>query len=324
MRWRLAWLAGLMALALGPAAWAGNVGFETIDVPVAGDTPLVTGVWYPTDAPASEVPLRMFDQKVAQGAAVSPGRHPLVVISHGTGSWYGQHYDTAYALAEAGFVVAAVSHTGDTFQDRSRTLRITERPGHLVRVIDYMLGEWRGHDQVDAGRIGAFGFSAGGFTVLGLAGAEFDPARMGPHCVQHPHFYDCLMRILHPNTSGVAVSARMAHDPRVKAIVVAAPAMGFALDRAALAKVTVPVQLWRAEWDTVLPQPYYAEAVRQALPRPPEYHVVAGADHFDFMPPCSPALAKDAPEICVPGFDRAAFHTRFNAEMVRFFRDKLR
>lgn len=320
----VAWLSGLAALFLAQAAWAGAVGFEQVSIPVSGDKPLVAGIWYPTDATEKVTPLRMFAQSVAEGASPSAGRHPMVVMSHGTGGWFGEHYDTALALARAGFVVAAVSHTGDTYEDRSRTLRITERPGHLVRLIDYMTGEWRGAGQVDRGRIGAFGFSAGGFTVLGAAGAELDIARFQPHCAAHPHFYDCLMQRLHPNTTGAPATSAVAHDPRIRAAVVAAPAMGFALDRAALAKVVIPIQLWRAEWDSVLPQPYYAEAVRRALPRPPEYHVAAGADHFDFMAPCSAALAKDAPEICVPTLDRAAFHATFNAEVVRFFRANLR
>jgi len=65
--------------------------------------------------------------------------------------------------------------------------------------------------------------------------------------------------------------------------------------------------------------------VRSALPKPPEYHLVPGADHYDFLPPCSAGLAKVAPIICGHGtFDRAAFHTAFNAEVVRFFRQTLR
>lgn len=320
----VAWIIGLAAACMAQAAWAANVGFETISIPVAGDAPLQAGVWYPTEAAEALAPLRMFSQGVAADAAPSAGRHPLIVMSHGTGGWFGEHYDTALALARAGFVVAAVSHTGDTYEDRSRTMRITERPGHLLRLIDYMTADWRGGGRIDARRIGAFGFSAGAFTVLGAAGAELDTARFQPHCAAHPHFYDCLMQRLHPNTTGVQATSTIAHDPRIRAVVAAAPAMGFALDKAALAKVTVPVQLWRAEWDSVLPQPYYAEAVRKALPKPAEYHVVAGADHFDFMAPCSDVLAKNAPEICVPGFDRVGFHKTFNAEVVRFFRANLR
>jgi predicted dienelactone hydrolase len=107
--------------------------------------------------------------------------------------------------------------------------------------------------------------------------------------------------------------------------VVAAPALGYAFGREGLARVTVPIQLWRAEDDTVLPNPWYAEAVIDALPRAAEYLVVPNADHFDFLAPCSPALARAAPDICHehPGFDRAKFHRTLDADVVRFFKEKL-
>ena len=65
--------------------------------------------------------------------------------------------------------------------------------------------------------------------------------------------------------------------------------------------------------------------MRANLPRPPEFHLVAKADHFDFLAPCSAELAKVAPDICqsLAGFDRAEFHQRFDAEVVRFFRETL-
>ncbi len=65
--------------------------------------------------------------------------------------------------------------------------------------------------------------------------------------------------------------------------------------------------------------------MRDALPHSPEYRPVPGADHFDFLPPCSTLLAALAPAICMPtpGFDRAAFQDQFNREVVGFFRRTL-
>ncbi len=125
--------------------------------------------------------------------------------------------------------------------------------------------------------------------------------------------------------AAVAASPIWVHDPRLKAVVSAAPAEGFTFGKAGLKGVTIPVQLWRAEDDQILPQPYYAEAVRGDLPMAPEYHVVPHAGHFDFLAPCSAALAQQAPFICrsEPAFDRAAFHAMFNAEVVRFFETHL-
>jgi predicted dienelactone hydrolase len=60
--------------------------------------------------------------------------------------------------------------------------------------------------------------------------------------------------------------------------------------------------------------------VRLALPQAPDYQVVANAGHYDFLVPCSTALAAIAPAICAgtAGFDRAAFHASFNAAVVSF------
>ena len=318
------WLAGLATVAGAGLAHAASVGFETASAAVPGDRPLAVTIWYPTDAPERPSRLALYSQSVAPGGAPSGRGHSLVVISHGLGGSNADHYDTARALAAAGFVVAAPTHTGDTLGDRSRSMRITERPAELSRVIDFMTRDWRGHDSLDAGKVGAFGFSSGGFTVMGAIGGEPDMAGLARHCAEHPHFYDCgLQRQLGAAAAPPQTPAPVAHDPRIKAAVVAAPALGFTFAPAGLSNVAIPVQLWRAEWDTVLPQPYYAEVVHGLLPKA-EYHVVPAAEHFDFMAPCSAALAKAAPSICVDNIDRVAFHKTFNAAVVGFFEKTLR
>ncbi|MEJ8630131.1 hypothetical protein P0F65_10375 [Sphingomonas sp. I4] len=90
-----------------------------------------------------------------------------------------------------------------------------------------------------------------------------------------------------------------------------------------MAAVRIPVQLWRADKDEILPAPFSADAVREALPVQPEFHGVPGAGHFDFLAPCADPSAM--PELCesAPGFDRVAFHKQFNLEVVRFFSTSL-
>jgi predicted dienelactone hydrolase len=298
------------------------VGFQTVSVPVPGDAPMAGAVWYPAEATENEVPLALFRQSVAVGAPVTGRSHPLVVISHGAGGSLVDHYDTARELARAGFVVASITHTGDTRTDRSRAMRITERPGQLIRLIDYMTTEWPGHGSLDLKRIGAFGFSSGGFTVLGAIGGEPDMTKVASHCAEHPKFYACVLQQDQGIGARPTTMAPVEHDRRIRAAVVAAPALGFVFEPSGLNGVSIPVQLWRAEQDTVLPHPYYAEVVHRLLPKA-EYHVVPGAAHFDFMAPCSDALAKVAPAICPASIDRPAFHKTFNAAVVRFFEKTL-
>lgn len=279
------------------------------------------GVWYPTSGTPVHQRLGLYTQNVVADARVPEGKHPLVVISHGTGGDFAGHVDTAVALAQAGFIVAALTHPGDNWRDNSRATQIEGRPAALSAIISYMLQAWPGHAAIDPDRIGAFGFSAGGFTVIAAAGGKPDMTRFADHCARHPAFYVCTLLKSQPRTLTSAWPPMM--DPRIKAIVVAAPAIGFTFDRAGLAGVRIPVQLWRADDDRILPAPFYADAVRAALPNQPEFHAVPGAGHFDFLAPCADPTTM--PQICAsaPGFDRKAFHARFDAEVVRFLMEKL-
>jgi predicted dienelactone hydrolase len=302
----------------GPAA--ASVGFRVMSIPDPAGGQIEVGVWYPAEAPAKAMPFGLGHQTVAAGAPIVGQRLPLVVMSHGNGGFFGGHFDTAEALVEAGFVAAALTHTGDNYKDQSRATDMPNRPRQLSVLIDYMLNGWPERGRLDPDRVGAFGFSSGGFTVLSAAGATADRAAILDHCAKLPDYFDCRLSAKHPPADTWPAPVA---DHRIKAIVSAAPAIGYSFTTASLQTLTQPIQLWQAEHDRVLPKPLYAEAVRDRLPKPPEHHLVKGADHYDFLPACErPA---EAPEICAatPGFDRAAFHRDFNREVVRFFSEKL-
>ena len=286
--------------------------------------PLVVGIWYPSQATATPLSLGPTTMTVAFNAPVHGRALPMVVMSHGTGGSLLGHFDTAVALADAGFVVVAMNHIGDNHADQSRSADVMDRPRQVGRVIDHMLSAWAGHAAIDPDRIGMFGFSAGGFTTLAAIGGIADFAKIGPMCRQYPEDFVCQL-IARRQSPVVAPATTVATDTRIKAAVIAAPALGFTFSPDGLKNVSVPVQLWRAENDVVVPHPRYAEAVRLALPAAPDYHVVPGAGHFDFLAPCSDALASMAPAICTsaPGFDRAAFHVGFDAAVVKFFENTL-
>lgn len=168
-------------------AWAqaSSVGFQKVSIPNGNEAPLQAAIWYPTAAAARDERLEAFVQRVASDAPVAGSGHPLVVISHGGGGTLAGHYDTAVALARAGFVVAAINHAGDTHGDEGRVLELWRRPAQLSRLITYVLEDWRGRSGVDSRRIGAFGFSNGGFTVL-VSGGRPDLTRIDGYCRANP------------------------------------------------------------------------------------------------------------------------------------------
>jgi predicted dienelactone hydrolase len=284
-------------LAIAAPAFAQDQTFRIAD-PEGGE--IEAGVWLPASAGGG-------------------GARPLVVISHGNGGWYRGHHDTAEALAKAGFVVAALTHPGDNWRDDSRSTQLSDRPRHVSLLIDHMTRTWSGPVAVDAGRIGAFGFSAGAFTITSVVGGVSDPARIARHCEEEPEVFACGLLAQQPIDT--AAWRPRNHDARVKAAVIAGPALGMAFTDESLAAVRIPIQLWQASDDEILPAPFNAEPIRDRLGRPPEYHLVADAMHFDFLPPCAPEMATQVPMLCrsKPGFDRAAFHETFNKEVVRFF-----
>lgn len=252
---------------------------------------------------------------------------PLIVMSHGNGGEFRGHADTARALAQAGFVVAALTHPGDNYRDMSRSTQLTGRAPQLSRLIDALTREEfarRAGVVIDEDRIGAFGFSAGGFTVTTAIGGVSDLAAIRDHCTAHPDDFACRLAALQPIDP--QTWRPQAHDSRIRAAVIAAPALGYAFTPESLQHIGIPVQLWQAGEDQILPSPYNVEPLRERLSGPVDYRRVDGAGHYDFLPPCSPALAAAAPVICTatPGFDRAAFHADFNRDVVRFFQDHLR
>jgi predicted dienelactone hydrolase len=290
--------------------------------------PLEIGIWYPSQTAVQPIAMGPTTMSVAVNGAAQGKALPLVVISHGYSGSFLVHFDTAIALADAGFVVAAVTHTGDNYADQSRSADVMDRPRQISRVIDHMLSAWDGHAMIDPTRIGMFGYSSGGFTTLVSIGGIPDFSKVGPECRQYPGDFACQLVARSGGNLGAPLTSRTSRsaDPRIKAAVVAAPALGFAFSPDGLNSVKVPVQLWRAENDALLPYPRYAEAVRLALPATPEYFVVPNAGHYDFLAPCGTALASIAPSICssAVGFDRTAFHTSFNSAVVSFLNKTLK
>lgn len=319
---RLSLITTLLVLALPVRA----AGFEPIEIPLADGQKADGGVWYPSPAPQTSIRLGPFTIRVARGAEIAGERLPLVVISHGTGGWFGGHHDTAAALADAGFVVAAITHPGDNVQDQSGLIgqkRFLDRPRQLASLIDYVTERWRGAGRVDATRIALFGYSAGGTAAVTAAGGKPDFSRLRPHCQQVD---DPVCPLLLPQWTALEGSTVPASERKFQAMVLAAPALGMLFDKEAVADLTMLVQVWQAGRDELLASPYHAERFARILPGRTELHTVPEAGHYAFLPPCPDDLTKVAPEVCrdAGGFDRARFHDEFNRAVVRFLSENLK
>ena len=171
-----------------------------------------TTIWYPADAAAEEQPrvlgppgnpLFESGHPAADAALAStPAQFPLIVLSHGIGGTAGSLAWLGTALARAGYVAAAVNHPGNNAINGYTVEGFTlwwDRARDLSAIIDSMLAEPIFTARIDPNRIGAAGFSLGGYTMIAIAGGitsrahyrEFcAPAQAEASCEAPPEFGD--------------------------------------------------------------------------------------------------------------------------------------
>src|SRR3954465_3371543 len=126
------------------ATLAHGAGLRAIDIQADAGGPALSGaVWYPCSQPAGMADLGNISLPGVKDCPLPDRKLPLVVMSHGRTGTFAGHHDTAEVLADAGFMVAAINHAGDTSSDLSRTDDLSvyvSRPNDIKRLVDFMLG----------------------------------------------------------------------------------------------------------------------------------------------------------------------------------------
>jgi predicted dienelactone hydrolase len=324
----------LSGLLLTAHAMATSAGWRQINIPgsTSDAAPIPVALYYPTQAPARTIAMGPFTAQVAIQGPPEATFKGLIVLSHGIGGTELGHSSLAEALAQHGYLVAALRHPGDNWQDRSLLQKsfaryLTERPQQASRVIDALLRDpdWSDRIAKDAQgpRIGAVGHSAGGYTVLALAGGQPDPSRIPAHCDSHraddPIFCG-MVRTGQPATSPVVPPPiPPLIDTRVRAVVALAP-FGVIFSAQSLAKVRIPTAIYEAEQDRFLVPRFHAEWIARNLPGA-KLHRVPNAWHFAFMDTPSMPIPSEDGDIGAnpPGFDRQAFLHQLKHDLPVFF-----
>lgn len=325
---------GLLAGWLLPcAAIASEAGFRRYTVPVSASNPdeIPVALFYPTQVPAREIAMGPFTVRATPLAPPEAKVKGLIILSHGTGGSELGHSSLAEALARGGYLVAALRHPGDNFQDHSVWQRapgafFTERPGHVSRVIDALLADpdWKDRIAADARgpRIGALGHSAGGYTVIALAGGQVDLSRIRAHC-EKDRGDDPIFCGMGQSSSAQPSQAPPAlppsTDPRVRAVVALAP-LGVVFTKESLAAIKAPASVYAAANDRWLVPRFHAGWIAENVPGV-AFQSVPSAWHFAFMDKSSAPIPTPDGDASAdpPGFDRAAFLARLRDEVVVFF-----
>jgi predicted dienelactone hydrolase len=330
-RFSTAVLVSAAALVVAGHAAASQAGWRQISIAgtAPGETATVVALYYPTRSPERAVPMGPFTPRVAIGAAPEATVKGLIVLSHGTGGSELGHSSLAEALARDGWLVAAIRHPGDNWQDRSMLhdrpdSYFSDRPRQVTRVIDALLRDpqWKDRLAGDASgpRIGAVGHSAGGYTVLALAGGEPELSRIARHCRDEPAEDPIFCGMGRSGAPAAAATSPAAlADTRVRAVVALAP-VGVVFTSRSLASIRIPVAIYEAEADRFLVPRFHAEWIAKALPGV-QLHRVPLAWHFAFLDPPAMAIPSEDGDIGAdpPGFDRRAFLGQLAAELTEFF-----
>src|SRR5262249_51803862 len=156
-------------------------------------------------------------------------------------------------------------------------------------------------------------------------GGRADMDRVRSHCQQHPDDGFCQAQVGGRRVSVPSRAIPDSRDARIKAAIALAPP-GVMLDPASLATVGVPVRIYAAELDAVVPPRYHAEPLGLAIKPTPELVVVPGAGHFSFVDPFPESIRQQVGPgaTAPPRFDRAALQQPLRREIREFFDRVLR
>jgi predicted dienelactone hydrolase len=187
------------------------------------------------------------------------GPAPLILLSHGSGGHYANHAWFAEALQDAGYIGAAVNHPFNNLRDDTPegVVRVWDRPRDLTLLLDTLLSRADLKAVIDSDRVGAAGFSSGGYTVIALAGARYELDLMQLYCAGDERGPDCdLAPMLTESVSGSSASYQ---DSRIKAVFAMSPAVGPAITKASLSAIEVPVEIVATRDDELLRPKLHAE-----------------------------------------------------------------
>ena len=283
---------------------------------------LITEIWYPTPEKAlGDEGSPFFRMPTARDASVSTGTFPLVLFSHGTGGGRLTVEWLCAGLAAQGFIVAAVDHFGNTFDNPIPVefAKVWERPQDIRFVLDQLLTAPEIASSIETNRIGAAGFSLGGYTAIALAGAKMDyPAlqkyfksEKGRKEADIPEMPGLLSLFEKPEIQDAFEKAPPLIDKRIKSVFVLSPAIGQAFPtRENFRDVIIPVYIVAVGKDQITPPKTNAEHYAKMI-KTSQYKLVdPGAGHYVFLSDAKDPLKKEAPIFFddAPGVNRKVIH----------------
>lgn len=272
---------------------------------------LATYVWYPADSgKVSQIGHSgpFLPVKAALNANLSNRKevYPVVLISHGAGGKAEKLFWLTSSLVNSGMIVVGVDHPGNMTGDNSANgiLRPWLRAQDLTFVLNEILKNETLGNQMDQKSITAIGHSAGGTTVLLLAGAKFKASKFEspiPNCgtSKDPYVVKFCKEIasIDVHSFSMAEVEGDYSDSRVKGVVALDPGFARSFDSATLTKSKEKILVIGADKQPAPEDEIYSKEFKSLLPS--SYEILPGSIHLTFLQPCKKGMESEDEEIKV-------------------------
>lgn len=300
------------------------------------ERPVKTEIWYPTkDTTQLNVTIEFpfILPPTSRDADVVPGKHPLIMLSHGTGGNRISQMWLACELAGNGYIVAAVDHHGNTLDNKIPVnfVKVWDRPLDITFAIDQILTNGRWGASIDTSHIGMVGFSLGGYTAIGLAGgvldynllSDFSKTKEGKVEFDLPELGDVSSLI----TSDIIASGNQQYndlkDQRISAFVAMAPALGQGFSRNdQFEQVDQSLLIIGARNDERTPVHTNAKHYHELIRGSQYIELNEEVGHYIFMNEATSDLKRNAPVVFKDheSVDRAEIHKKVAKLITMFFK----
>ena len=258
-------------------------------------------VQYPTGIPSAPAAVGPYMMDISRDAPITEGAFPLILISHGNGGSYLLYRTISTHLAKNGYVVAMPEHHGNNTNGNElegTDKNLTYRTRHLRLTMDAVSNDPRFKPGLRPDNVAIIGHSIGGCTALAMAGGI--PGSRDRRSIE------------------------VESDPRVRALVLLAPATDWYLADNSLRNVKVPILMFFAGKDQLVLH-CRPEVVLNGVADASQvtFKVIENAGHFSFISPFPPHMTNPGfpPSVDPEGFDRGKFHEELPGE-IREYLDK--
>ena len=302
--------------------------------------PIIIDLWYPTTDSLKESDRTFFPFRkefTARDAKLPSKKHPLIMFSHGNGGnrlsleWLSQN------LVQNGYIVAAVDHWGNTFDNTIgiEFVKPWERPLDISFGLTKLLENKNYEAIIDEDKIGALGFSYGGYTVLALAGAVLDYELLlqfyntpeGKKEINSiPEFPNLWQQLQDPNLIEMMRKIPTLKDERIKAFCAISPGTARGFNKPQQFKdVERPVFIIGSESDSITPVHSYARKYHDLIPHSEYYEFKGKVGHYVMLAEASKEIKDEAPIPFKdhPSVDRHKVHNKVSDLVIGFFKKNL-